>query len=123
RSDTIAARGPVTGMVALLRPDAAFLRAGVPPVFGREGVRRLLAASVPESGASSGGAITWQPLGGGVSRDGRSGYTFGVTSRFPMSRTGFRIERYIAFWQRDAGNAAPWRIAAYAEIGGGNADA
>jgi ketosteroid isomerase-like protein len=110
RGDTVAARGPVAGVVSLLRPDVVYLRAGVPAVYGREGTRALLAAG-PEPGA-----VLWQPLGGGISRDGRSGYTYGVTTRGVVGRTGLRIERYIAYWQRDAG--APWRIAAYAEIGG-----
>jgi ketosteroid isomerase-like protein len=110
RRDTVAARGPVDGMLALLDPDVVFLRAGVPATYGREAARALFTAgSRPSSGAP-----VWQPLGGGVSYDLRSAYTFGIAAHGASS--GTRLERYIAFWQR--GRAQPWRIVAYAEVNG-----
>jgi hypothetical protein len=112
RSDTVAARGPVAGMLALLDPDVAFLRAGVPVTYGREAARALLVAGL--SARPNSGAFSWQPLGGGVSYDLRSAYTFGVAAR--GAATGARLERYIAFWQRTLGQ--PWRVVAYAEVNG-----
>ena len=110
RGDTVAARGPVDGMLALFDPDVVFLRAGVPATYGREAARALFAAESRPSRS----APVWQPLGGGVSYDLRSAYTFGIAAR--GAPTGTRLERYIAFWQR--GRAQPWRIVAYAEVNG-----
>ncbi len=108
RADSVARRGAVDGFVALLAPDVVFLRAGVPAVYGSGAARRLLAAS------DAAGRIVWEPLGGDVSRDLRSGYTYGVAARSPGGGSA-HLERYIAYWRRATGE--PWRIAAYAEIG------
>ena len=110
RGDTIVARGPVDGMLALLDPDVVFLRAGVPATYGRDAARTLFTAANQPSPH----ALTWQPLGGGVSYDLRSAYTFGIAAR--GAQTGTKLERYIAFWQR--GRSQPWRIVAYAEVNG-----
>lgn len=112
RTDSVARRGTVDGFLAVVAPDVVFLRAGVPTVYGSEAVRRLLAAA---SAGGSVGSATWEPLGGDVSRDLRSGYTFGVTAR-AAGGSAVRLERYIAYWRRAAGG--DWRIAAYAEVGG-----
>src|SRR5438132_14344689 len=63
RGDSVAARGAVDGMIALLAPSAVFLRAGVPAIYGRDAVRALLAASA--ASAAPAGSQTWEPLGGG----------------------------------------------------------
>jgi ketosteroid isomerase-like protein len=110
RSDTVAARGFVDGQLALLVADAAYLRAGAPPVFGRDAIRSLLSAK-----STTPSPVTWEPLGGNVSADLLSAYTFGVTAHDDGGRR-VRMERYIAFWERTRGRA--WRIAAYAEVGG-----
>src|SRR5690349_20172673 len=70
RSDSAAARGISEAMLALLSPDAAYLRAGVPAIYGIDAVRAMFAANPETSGTS----ITWQPLGGGISNDLRAGY-------------------------------------------------
>src|SRR5438105_858432 len=59
RGKLIASRGPVDGMVSLLAPDVVFLRAGVPAVYGRDGVRELLSAPIPSASTS----VAWEPLG------------------------------------------------------------
>src|SRR5436309_3188824 len=56
RGDSIAARGPVAGVVALLAPDVVYLRAGVPAVYGREAAR-IVIADEPASGS---GNPSWQ---------------------------------------------------------------
>ena len=109
RTDSAAARGVSEAMLALLTPDAVYLRAGVPAIYGIDAVRAMFAAN-PET---SGTAITWQPLGGGISNDLRAGYTYGIAARV-TPRAPLRLERYIAYWRRDP--RAPWRIAAYAEV-------
>lgn len=111
RGDSVAARGPVDGVFTLLSDDVVYLRAGVPAVYRRSGVRVLLAADA----AAIPPGTSWQPLGGGVSDDLHSGYTFGITARPSPDHGAIRLERYIAYWQRTG--ALPWRIAAYAEIG------
>src|SRR4051812_28652725 len=68
RGDSLIARGPVEGMLALLGDDVVYLRAGVPAVYGREGARSLFGAS----GASP-LTVAWEPVGGGVSDDLQSG--------------------------------------------------
>jgi ketosteroid isomerase-like protein len=110
RGDSIAQRGAVEGMLAVLASDVVYLRASAPAVYGRESVRALLTASEHPPNE-----MAWQPLGGGVSYDLRSAYTYGVTARGLGVKSGIRLERYIAYWQRAP--SAPWRIVAYAEVG------
>jgi ketosteroid isomerase-like protein len=110
RGELVAAQGVVDGMLTVLAPNVVFLRAGVSAVYGRDGVRELLSA-----GASAAGTvITWEPVGGGVSYDLMSAYTYGVTARTGTPRQGIRLERYIAVWQRP--RAGSWQIIAYAEV-------
>jgi len=111
RGDAIAARGFVDGMLSVLAPNVVFLRAGVPAVYGRSGVRELLSAGASAEGTT----VTWEPLGGGVSYDLMSAYTYGVAARNGTPRSAIRLERYIAVWQRQRGGA--WQIMAYAEVG------
>lgn len=111
RTDSLNARGPVDGMLALLGRDVVYLRAGIPAIYGREAARAMFIASA----GASGGPHNWQALGGDVSRDLRSAYTYGVAARLAQP-PAIRLERYIAFWQRERGE--PWRILAYAEING-----
>src|SRR3954471_1902409 len=74
RADSARQLGGVNGMVAWLDDDVAYLRAGVPAVYGREDVTALLNAT----SAVVGTPMQWQPVGGGISRDARFGYTYGV---------------------------------------------
>lgn len=112
RGDSVAALGAIDGMLASLAPNVSFLRAGVPTVYGRDAVRTLLAA-----GPALPGSRTWQPLGGGISFDLRSAYTYGVAARVAPPKAEIQLERYIAYWERGAGRGEPWRIIAYAEVG------
>jgi ketosteroid isomerase-like protein len=107
RRDSAAAHGAPAGLLALFGPDVAYLRAGVPVVYGRDAARIVLNAASPAQGA-----ITWEPLGGAVSDDVMSGYTYGIAARASSGR--IQTDRYIAWWQRTRGQ--PWRIAAYVEV-------
>jgi ketosteroid isomerase-like protein len=111
RGDTLLARGPIDGMVALLGENVVFLRAGVPAVYGREGARALLTA--PPGAAAL--AMGWQPIGGGISDDLGSGFTYGVVARLSQAKSPIQFERYIAYWDRNRDRV--WRIAAYSEVG------
>jgi hypothetical protein len=109
----LAATGPLAdSTLALLAPTVVYLRAGVPAVYGIGAARVLLAAVQPSVKGAA-----WLPLGGGVSDDLQAGYTYGVAARRPDSLGApIRFERYIAYWERQRDR--PWRIAAYAELGG-----
>ena len=111
RGDSIASRRAGDGPFALLGADVVFLRSGVPAIYGRDAVRAL--AAVGDDSVSA--VMTWLPLGGGVSDDLRSGYTFGMEARAGKPTAPIRLQRYIAFWKRTRDQS--WRIAAYAEIG------
>jgi ketosteroid isomerase-like protein len=114
RADSVARLGYVDGTLSWLSDDAAYLRGGAPTVYGREGVRSLLAATVPPPGA----ALRWQPLGGALSLDGGTAYTFGVAAvavAVPGAAPTIRLHRYIAFWRRSRTNG--WRVEAYVEVG------
>ncbi|HEY4303438.1 MAG TPA: DUF4440 domain-containing protein [Gemmatimonadaceae bacterium] len=98
-------------MVASFAPTAAYLRAGAPVIYSRDAALRVIKATDTDPGP-----MVWEPLGGGVSNDLQSGYTYGITARAQAekSRTvGFG--RYIAYWERSRN--APWRIVAYVETG------
>lgn len=112
RGDSVAAHGRVAGSLALMGAEVAYLRAGIPAVYGYDAARALYEAA----GEASGPAPKWQPLGGGVSRDLRSGFTYGVAAHVETAKGSLRVDRYIAFWRRAADQ--PWRIVAYIELNG-----
>jgi ketosteroid isomerase-like protein len=110
RVDTLAARGLAATRAALFAPDIVYLRDGAPPVFGRDNVLAFLAANPPIEAP-----VTWQPLGGGISRDAMSGYTYGIAAYSATDKNALGLGRYIAFWNRPRGG--PWKISAYVEAG------
>jgi len=119
RTDSVRRLGAVNGLLPWLHDDIVYLRAGVPAVYGREFVSALLGTTA----ASGGTPLQWQPLGGGISADAKFGYTYGIAEVEPGTATNgaqrsaaSRLERYIAVWRREP--AGPWRIVAYAEVGG-----
>lgn len=111
RTDSVARRGMADGTTPFLAPDAVYLRAGQPIVFGRERVQRMLAAAPVPAGA----AVRWQAVRSGVSADGLAGYTVGIAASVDAASTAPRLDRYIAYWTRARGG--DWRLAAYAEVG------
>ncbi len=114
RSDSLARRGLASAMRPLFDPSVIYLRAGSYTAYGAEPALRLIAASRPQSPAFT----AWQPIGGGVSRDQLTGYTFGIAVRAQPELSGALIERYIAIWSRTRNT--PWRIAAYVEVSPGS---
>jgi hypothetical protein len=114
RGDSLSRRGFGAAMGSFLDREVIYLRAGAHAAYGSERAAAALASAAPQAGAFTG----WQPLGGGISRDGLRGYTFGIAVRaLPELQTAL-IERYVAFWTRSRGS--PWRIAAYVEVSPGN---
>jgi ketosteroid isomerase-like protein len=97
-------------MRGLLDPSVIYLRAGAHVVYGSERAMRLIESQRPQTAAF----IAWQPIGGGVSRDRMTGYTFGIAVRAQPETPGAHVERYIAVWSRT--RTTPWRIAAYVEV-------
>ena len=114
RNDSLSRRGLAAVMRDLLDPSVVYLRAGANVAYGADRAMRLL-----ESPSTRAYPFTaWQPIGGGISRDRLSGYTFGIAVRAQSETPGVMIERYIAFWSR--GRTTPWRIAAYIEVSPGS---
>jgi ketosteroid isomerase-like protein len=105
--------GLATAAATWLDTAVIYLRSGAPIIYGRTPAVTVLSAGAPDRAT-----YAFRPLGGAVSRDGRGGYTFGVTAvALPDADTPLlRLAHYIAFWRRDADGV--WRIAAYADIGG-----
>jgi ketosteroid isomerase-like protein len=110
RSDSLARLGLPRVMGAFLDPAVVYLRAGAHAVFDKESAIRLIEASRPQAASF----VAWQPMGGGVSRDRLTGYTFGIAVRSGPVQSGALVERYVAVWSRTRGG--PWRISAYVEV-------
>jgi ketosteroid isomerase-like protein len=100
-------------MRVFLDPSVIYLRGGTYTAYGSERAMRLIDAPQPQAPAFS----AWQPIGGGLSRDRLSGYTFGIAVRTAPEQPGALVERYIAFWSRFRGG--PWRISGYVEVSPG----
>lgn len=117
RNDQLPRRGPAATMAELFDPAVMYLRAGAHVAYGSERATVALASLGPQTPDFTG----WQPLGGGLSRDRLSGYTFGIAIRALAGAPGPTIERYVAFWNRNRGG--PWRISGYLEVAVGTMSA
>lgn len=113
RSDTVGRLGIVPGLSGTFTDDAIYLRGGLPLLRGRDAVRAVLQAEKSIAGA----AARWQPVRAEVSRDRKSGYTYGfaVIAGPQAGPPVIRVDRYIAFWRRVG---TQWKISAYAETYG-----
>ena len=113
RGDSVTRLGAAEGISTVLATDVVYLRGGLPIMRGRNGARAIIAAE--HLGGST--TIRWQPVRAETSRDGKAGYSYGYTiyGTSAASAPAIRVDRYIAFWRREAGG---WRIAGYAETYG-----
>lgn len=111
RTDSVAVHGFADGTIPLLAANVVYLRAGAPIAFGIEATRVVFGATAEPAGTR----MSWQPLGGAVSKDLSAAYTFGVAARAAPAATP-QLGRYIAFWVRE--HRGGWRIAAYTEVNG-----
>ena len=114
RGDSLTRRGFAPAMGSFLDREVIYLRAGAHSAYGSDRAAAALASAAPQAGTFT----AWQPLGGGISRDGLRGYTFGIAVRMLPEHQSALIERYVAFWTRARGT--PWRISAYVEVSAGN---
>jgi ketosteroid isomerase-like protein len=91
--------------------NAISLPAGAAPVHGRDAIRNLMAEG-PE------GSLAWTPSGGGISRSGDLGWTWGnYEFRRQAPDTTPSYGKYVTIWQRqhdgswkyvlDGGNSNP----------------
>ncbi|HEY2376915.1 MAG TPA: DUF4440 domain-containing protein [Gemmatimonadaceae bacterium] len=106
--------GLATAASAWLDSNVVYLRGGAPILYGRAAAIQILSEAAPERTT-----YQWRPLGGGSSRDGQGGYTFGVATTAVPNAEGapsVRLDRYLAVWHR--GPDQVWRIVAYADVGG-----
>jgi Ketosteroid isomerase homolog len=113
RGDSVARRGYADGLAARLTEDVIYLRGGLPIVRGRVAARVVMAAE----SLGTNPTVRWQPVRAEASGDGKSGFSYGYTifGAAQPNATSVRVDRYIAFWRREADG---WRIAAYAETYG-----
>lgn len=114
RNDSVVRWGFASTMRPLFDPSVVYLRAGSYTAYGAESALRLIDATRPQLPTFA----AWQPIGGGLSRDQLTGYTFGIAVRAQPELSGALIERYVAIWSRS--RATPWRIAAYIEVSPGS---
>ena len=112
RSDSATKLGLTAAAAAWLDSSVVYLRAGAPILYGRAAALAIMPEAPPRT------TFYWRPLGGGVSRDGAGGYTFGVATTAVPNADGpptVRSDRYLAFWRRGRGGG--WHVTAYAEVG------
>ena len=108
-----AGRDWVDVSAAPLAEDVIYLAPGAPLVVGRDAARTILATQRPPADA----VVAYEPLVAGISRDGRSGFTYGSRSTtLPSAAANDRVQiaRYIAYWRQ---TRSGWRIAAYSDVG------
>src|ERR1051326_5820651 len=113
RGDSATKLGLTSAAAAWLDSGVIYLRAGAPILYCRPAAVAVLADTGPRT------TYQWRPLGGGVSRDGAGGYTYGVATTAVPNGDGppaVHSHRYLAFWRR--GRDGVWRVSAYAEVGG-----
>jgi len=114
RGDAATRQTLATAAASWLDSGVVYLRAGAPILYGRSA-----ALATAFAGAAERTAYEWRPLGGGVSRNGHDGYSYGIAMMATPNAEGapsVRLDRYLAFWRR--GDGGSWRIVAYAEVGG-----
>ncbi|MEP6990387.1 MAG: DUF4440 domain-containing protein [bacterium] len=113
RGDSVTRLGIAEGLTSAFADDVLYLRNGLPILRGRAAAHAVVGAE----SLTVGSTLRWQPVRAETSRDRASGFTYGYAIyglRHGMA-TSLRIDRYIAYWRREA---AGWRIAAYAETSG-----
>ena len=103
----------VEGLTAPLAPDGIFLTPAVPG-FARGPAQASAALSL--NPLNTGGHVSWFPIRGDVSSDGRHGYTYGYAD-FHFDNGAVLLTKYQSYWEKQADGA--WRIAAYKRVGRG----
>lgn len=100
-----ATRDLITGLTAMMAPDVLM---PAPGLGFAEGTAQVTAAFRRDTLNATSRAV-WTPVRGGVSADGRHGFTYGFMT--VTRANGQRIPfKYLAYWVR---GAEGWRVAAY----------
>lgn len=100
----------VDGLAQMFDGDAVLVSGGLPDlVRGRDAIRARLAAR-PENLTSK---VEWSPVSGGVSADGKHGYTYGALTVRPQGGAPI-AQKYLSYWVRRADG---WRVFAYKRAG------
>lgn len=113
RADSVSRLGFADGLTSNFASDVLYLRGGLPILRGKLAARAVISAESLGTNAS----VRWQPVRAEASSDRMSGFTYGYAI-YGLSlgvAPTLRVDRYIAFWRKDAGG---WRIAGYAETYG-----
>src|SRR4051812_20825964 len=76
RGEAATRRGLSAAGMTWLDPSVVYLRNGAPVLYGRDAAEGVIGAGLPD--VTTGATYRWEPLGGGVARDGRTGYTYGL---------------------------------------------
>ena len=105
------AASPADGLAPMFDADVAMPMPGRGLISGRDAVTALFR----DSPSFREGAVSWAPIRGGISADGRHGFSYGyltVTAGDPARRD----RKYLAYWVR---RPEGWRVAAYRQQIGG----
>jgi len=106
-SDAAAKMSPADGIASVLADDALlFTRQG--PVRGRQAA----AASLAANPANNGTRASWRSIRGGVSADGRHGFTLGYLD-VAGGDAAAAHRRYLAYWVR---KPQGWRVATLKQL-------
>jgi ketosteroid isomerase-like protein len=96
-------KGIAAAYEPLLTDDVRLLRASRQPALGKEAARALLAENPMPT--------TWEPRGGGVSRSGDLGYTYGFVKRHEDGPESpwINTSNYLRVWRKE--KDGPWKLA------------
>src|SRR5690348_12882400 len=85
RSEPATRQGLASAAATWLDSGVVYLRTGAPILYGRAAALTILGEAAPDRST-----YQWRPLGGGVSRDGQGGYTFGIATTARLTRKARR---------------------------------
>lgn len=100
-----AATDVVSGISAMFSADVVLPLPGGKFANGIAAAREALAAGPENAGAR----VEWSPIRGGISADGRHGFTFGYMKLHKADQT-IAPAKYLSYWIR---TAEGWRVAVY----------
>lgn len=101
----------VDALAAAFADDVAMMVGAPSPGFAKGKERAITALrSAPDNGQ---GHLTWAPVRGGISADGRHGFTFGYMRGQRPNDDAPTAYKYVAYWTRTADG---WRIVVYKRV-------
>lgn len=100
----------IPALTVMFADDVVMPTPAPQPGFARGKAQANDALSANPANATS--RVEWTPVGGGVSADGRDGFTVGYMS-ITSGEGKVQPAKYIAYWTRRADG---WRVAAYKRI-------